>query len=899
MAFPITPLPLTVWHAPGADPVDLSTWNWSEITSDVRAGEGVQIAVGRSDEGAQVGATRTGLTIDNRTGNYSPRNPNGANYGLLAKGTPIIVAVTRVNDTFTRSGALGSDADSGLAWSTVGGTWATTGSAATSALGSANTFNQATIDGGGHDVDVTHTSSISAVATGAAWVDATIVRYIDDNNFYRLHTEFQVGGTIGCKIVRTLAGVSTDLVSITSTGVSYSAGTVIKTRVRAIGARLQIRAWLNSGSEPTTWTCEADDDALTGTQVGLYEWRVFGNTNAGSMTCTIGNFRSDVVRAITPVPEWPVRWDKSGNNVTAPIAGAGILRRLSQGQSALRSPMYRQLSLWSPAGFWPLEDGSDSTAASSAVARVAAATCTDVTFGATGPPGAAGAVTLNAAASKVVGLTPNAPTTATGYAAMFMFKQQSAAGADSTLALWSATGTVATWQLITAAGGSVKLFGYGADGATVVSSGAVVWGAADPTQWVAIQLETEVSGGTVNWALTWNSVTSPSFVSTFGSYAGTAGRLLGVTLTGTAGCSYSMSWLGENTLPFVTSTFAQVESGFAGELAGDRLVRLCAEEGIPLTVIGDTADTAAMGVQTPAALLDLLRECEVADQGVLHERGAGLGYLTHAQKYAISATSATMGLDFASGHIAEPPEPTDDDQRLRNRIRLRRPGGVGEVTAQDDDSIAASGVYADDLTANLATDDALVDHASWRLHLGTYDELRWPRIVLNLARSTSLITSWLKVQIGSRITIANPPDEVAGGVDLDLIVEGWTETLSSYRWDVELVCSPAKPWNVGAADDGTIRWDSASTTLKADATSGATSVTFRTANINDLWSTTHTPYDVTILGQVNTVTAMGAASLVSGAYDQAATLTRGVNGVTKALTAGAEIHIATPGRWAL
>jgi hypothetical protein len=78
----------------------------------------------------------------------------------------------------------------------------------------------------------------------------------------------------------------------------------------------------------------------------------------------------------------------------------------------------------------------------------------------------------------------------------------------------------------------------------------------------------------------------------------------------------------------------------------------------------------------------------------------------------------------------------------------------------------------------------------------------------------------------------------------------------------------------------------------------ATAVTFTTGNSDETWSTT-TPYDVMIAGQRNTVTAMGAAALVGGSYDQAATLTRGVNGVTKALAAGEPIHVANPMRYAL
>lgn len=887
MAFPTTPLPIVVGIAPGANPVDMSGWNFTDISDDIRASGGVQIQVGRQDESDEVDATQVRAVVDNRSGNYSRVNPNGTWFGQLAKGTPLQVAATRINDTFTRSGALGTDPDSGLTWAVAGSTWATNGSAATSTLAAANATNQATVDAGGHDVDVTHTSSISAVTTGAAWVDATIVRYVDGNNFYRLHTEFTTSGVIFCKIARVLNGVSADLTANISTGVSYSAGTVIKTHVRAIGARLQVRAWLNSGSEPTTWTAEVDDAQVTGTQVGLYQWRVAGNTNVGSMVCTIDNFHSDAIRAITPVPEWPVRWDQSGHDVTAPITGAGITRRLSQGQSALRSPMYRQLPLWSPAALWPLEDGSSATTAASVIARVPPAICSDVTFGADGPPGAASAIQLNSASSTIKGTVTTGPSS-TGYAGMFMFKLSALPGLDSTLALFSATGTVTQWQIVSASGGSVKLNGYDSSGSAVVTAGPIAWGTTDPTQWSAIRLMTTVSGGTVTWDLAWIQVNEPIISSASGTYAGTAPKLTGWTATGAASTSYSMCFIGPNSLPFTSGTFYNVMNGFAGELAGDRLTRLCDEENIPLALIGSTSSTAAMGAQTPSTLLDLLRECEAADQGVLHERGAGIGYLTRVSRHN---PTTIMALDFNSGHIAAPPEPTDDDQRLRNQVRLTRTGG-SSVTAQDDTSITANGTYLDELTVNLATDGLLTNHAYWRLHLGTLDDLRWPRIMLNLARNPSLIPTWCRMRIGSRITVANPPSAVAGA-SLDLIVEGWTETLTDYGWDVELACSPAAPWRVAVFDSATSLATSLSTTLGASATTTATSVTFSTVNPKDVWSTTNEPYDVLISGERITVTSMAAAT-GSGPYTQTATVTRSVNGIVKAHASGEAVALAVP-----
>ena len=897
MVFPATRLPIVAALALGADPVDPTTWAFTEVSNDIRSDGGIEITVGRQDETSDVGATGVTAKLDNRAGDYCRVNPLGAHYGLLTRGTPLETRATRINDTFTRSGALGTDADSGLAWTVLGATWATTGTAATSALTSANTFNQATVAAGGHDVDVTHVSSISAVTTGAAWVDATIVRRVDDSNYYRLHTEFTTSGVIFCKIARVVNGSVVDLTANTTTGVSYSAGTVIKTHVRAVGSRLQIRAWLNSGTEPTTWTVEVDDTTLEGgTSVGLYEWRVVGNTNAGTLTCTIDDFRSDVIRATVPVPEWPVRWDQSGNDATTPIVGAGILRRLSQGQPALRSPIYRQLSGLGTftQGYWPLEDGADATHATNAVAGGPAAVIVDGTFGATtGPPGAASALTLNTAeVSRVKGVTSSWTTDEDGYAVMFYATMPNAVsgGIGKRLMEVTALGTIRRWT-VDINDLSLTVTAYLADETVSFTAGPTLY-SMSVTQPFAIQLETIQDGGNVDWSLLTHQVGSTTFYTMNGTYAGTVDRATsGTAWAPVDGTVISHLWIGDDQLPFVDATFQLVSSGYAGETAGDRLERLATESGVPLAVIGDTADTTPMGAQTPATLLDAMRQCEAADHGVLYERGAGMGYLTRVARYN---GDPVMELDFASGHIAAPPEPTDDDQRLLNLIRLRRTGG-GEVTAEDADSIAVNGAYVDEPEVNLETDSQLPSHAYWRLHLGTLDGLRWPSIQLNLARNPSLIDDWCKVRIGSRITIANPPSQV-GTDDLDLIVEGWTERLTDYGWDVTITCSPANAWKVGVYD--TARRDSSSTTMASDAAAGVTSLSLTTAVLADVWSTTAEPYDLVISGEVVTVTSMGAAS-GTGPYTQTATVTRAVNGIAKLLPADAPVHLAQPARYAL
>jgi hypothetical protein len=130
-------------------------------------------------------------------------------------------------------------------------------------------------------------------------------------------------------------------------------------------------------------------------------------------------------------------------------------------------------------------------------------------------------------------------------------------------------------------------------------------------------------------------------------------------------------------------------------------------------------------------------------------------------------------------------------------------------------------------------------------------------------------------------------------------VLGYQEVIGSHSRTITFNCAPDQQFAGGEYDDGIVRYDSSSTTVKTAVTLTGTSITFRTTNILDLWSTTGTPYDVVIAGQRSRVTNMGAASLVSGAYEQTATVVRGIDGIRKTIAAEEPIHVATPGRYSL
>jgi hypothetical protein len=897
------PLPVSVHIAPGANPAAASTFQFTEITTDVLHGSAVQIKAGRSDETSDVGTGSHQLALNNQSGNYSRRNPLGSMYGQLRSGTPIQTRVKLIDDLFARTVAsgLGTEPVSGQAW-TAGSPWSANGSNGACSLPSSNTASLATLGSVlGDDVEIFKVTSLSAVPTGGAWVDATAVRVGDISNFMRVHTEFTPAGVIAVKISRVDKGTVTDLLSATTTSVAFSAGTKIATRVQAVGPTIRIKVWLASGSEPAAWSGSVDTTFTTvrGNAVGLYEWRLA--TNASSLTASIYEYRCDVIRATTPVPQWSPRWDQTSRNATTPVVGAGILRRLGQGASTVRSPMYLNIGSYTNlVGYWPIEDGSDSTALTNTVKAGRPGQTTDMQLGVDGPAGSTSAATFTdaAATSQMSGVFLPASTSA-GWQFSWTCKLSALPSALTQMIIWW-TSNGDRWA-INLNTGVYNLHVIDKDGSLLLDSNISNVGSGDPNQWIAFRVKATVSGGTVSAEFAWYAQGAGTVWGATGTYSGsTVGALKLWAATGNASmqggsmCQVFGVTTGNDDL----QSYAALRAfdGYVGELAGDRVLRLAAQESVPVILMGDSSLTAPMGAQSPGTFLDLIRECEDAEQGLVIERGAGLGFITY--RFRVNVPVA-MALDFNARHIADPPEPTDDDLNLINVVNLTRKGG-SEVTAEDASSIALSGAYSTDLTVNLQTDDQLFDQAGWRLHMGTIDELRWPVISLQLHRNPSLIPTWCGLRIGSRITIANPPSAVAGA-QLDLILEGYTETITNVTWDVDLNCSPASAWDVGVW--GTTRYDPLTTTTNGTlpvGTVGQTGVSLAITTVlpDEVWSTTAVPYTWTVAGEQMTVTAMTAAS-GTGPFTQNATVTRGVNSLVKAHVASEQIQLADSRVYAL
>lgn len=912
MVFPQTRLPAKVQIAPGGSPAQaMAAWPlFVDITNDVRVADGIVITDGRSNESNKIDPGTLSMTLDNRSGNYVPRNPLGTYYGRLRRNTPIKVSVTAGVDTFSRTVAAGGWGvnDSGLSYALggVASNWSVAGGVGLYASPAAGDATTARMTGAeAYDVEGQVVASVPVTATGGALVVAALARYETGGaNYYIFHMEFMPGGTMQLKISRNKASSFGALATL-STGIgSYTPGQSWTLAYAAVGGNLMVKAWPTASAEPAAWQLSTFDSYVSpGRTSGLFFWRVAGNTNVGSVSYSIDSMTIDSVEAVDYVSEWPVRWDQSGRDSTAPLRASGILRRLLQGSTPLRSPLYRQLSSQQVAGYWPFEDdsppnGTSPTAAASAVQVAPGASVTGVTFAADATlPGSLQNAKLASASARVTAKTPRRLTGVTGFSAMIMLKFPAALTGDSELITIATTGLVQKWVVRVNATG-ITLTGYDSGGTLVVSPAGTLY-SMDPTKWWALQLEADVVGANTEWSLLWHEVGKTDYWSQNGSHASTVVSVpASMSLAAnsfTNGVFFSHIYLGSNALPFVTDSFSLVSNGYIGEMAAARIARLCTEEGVPVVVEEGTSQ--ACGQQRIDALLPLLRAAEDADLGVLYETGGGLGYRPGSARYS---RPVTLALDRNAGHLAAPPEPTDDDQYVRNDWTLSRDGGAQGVRYVDAAHVTAYGKYDDSATINIDSDDPLLDHAAFRVYLGTRDLLRWSSISLNLARNPSLIPAWRSsLPWGTRLTVANEPAQVMGNAP-DVIVEGRTQLLNFYEWSVDLNCSPAQPWDIPPLDDSAMRMDTESATLAAGATTTATSLSVATGTssttgqADKLWVTTAAnpaefPFDIGVSGERMTVTA-----IVGATSPQTFTVVRSVNGVVKAQLSGADVRLWQP-----
>jgi hypothetical protein len=317
-------------------------------------------------------------------------------------------------------------------------------------------------------------------------------------------------------------------------------------------------------------------------------------------------------------------------------------------------------------------------------------------------------------------------------------------------------------------------------------------------------------------------------------------------------------------------------NAWRGEIVGERLLRITQENGLAYVQIDPSPPyyptiTDTMGPQIVGTVLDLYRDCETVDGGILWDGGggpatstdptaigAGLSYTT--KRYRESRTPA-LTLDAALGEVGLPFTPAHDDAYRCNRATVSRYLGASAVF-EDVTGALGSGIlgrYDDSRQVNCRDDSALAQYAGWMVGQGTVEGYRYPRLTLNLVANPQFLDEWLAIIPGDRVDVVNlwTIHPAAPVETLRLSIEGYEQTITPHTWDVIMNTSLQRRWSVASVAAETTggpndpraeyvaRVDTNGTALAAIASAGQTVLTV-TVTAGPFWTQRADDYPLTL-----------------------------------------------------
>ncbi len=525
------------------------------------------------------------------------------------------------------------------------------------------------------------------------------------------------------------------------------------------------------------------------------------------------------IRFVGEITSWPSRWDLSEKDIWVPVTASGILRRLSQGSKPLQSSLYRTMIGAAtgdvvPTEYWSLEDGPDATQFASAVGGlpgkgVAGFSAADVPIpaGHSGIPGSSTSVALALGAKVVMPVRPYADTGQ--WILQGAFISDDLDDGEPAMGVVLANGTRIIASVIDAGievqNLSVEI--HAADDSVIfagdndVSNGGIV---GDPMSIVIASIDTGPGdtflvrvldgAGTVRAEVT---TTNVGYGAVTQVEATTGGGVIGQPFVGASHVGLFTDAAFDVDVDTIEG--ARATSGWNKEPAGERFAHLCEQAQIPYQVIGDADASALMGPERTVSRLQSMRDAEATDQGFLFETRSelGLAFRTNASRY----NQVPLQLDYGS-HIGHPFDPEPDDRGVANDREVKRREGSsarrelasGPLSIQDPPD--GVGRYDDSITVDVYSDDQVEHMAAWRLHIGTWDAERYPRVKVDLAYpgNSGIVADIAGLDSGDLITIDNLPAWLPPET-CELLVEGYTEHIGFFTWDFTFNCSPAGAYN--------------------------------------------------------------------------------------------------------
>lgn len=528
-----------------------------------------------------------------------------------------------------------------------------------------------------------------------------------------------------------------------------------------------------------------------------------------------------VVRFTGEVAEFPSRWDASGRDVWAPLVAAGIMRRLthaSQLDSTMRTvllSMYENYGVIS--GYWPIEDDPGSTQIASALPGGTPGVITggSPNFAAVDP--GVGSFPVATWGGAKANFTPDVSVSSTEFAcgAYCVFPESGLSGGEELFRV-EVDGSARSWRVLysPASGGGVFVQCISSDGTTELLASSSVTGVDGRATYVTI--DGNNTGANVDWVLGVDGIGFTSGTINTATVGEPLSASIGsgtIAIPAAADMAIGHLAMGNSDEVFFHAEFTGGFTAFAGESGTVRLQRMEDITGMSITIIPTVTDNGALGPQPDGTLLEIMRDIEKAQAyGILYDtiEEVGVSYISRTARY--NDRQPVLVLDYAGGDLSPPLEPTDDDQQLRNDVKVNRVGGSSARATLTGGALSVldypdgAGPYPFEDSYGINEDTRLPYLADWILALGTIDETRFPAVTVDLVANPALVGDAEDLRPGARLRIENLP-AYAGATDVDLQVIGWSEHLDAAARRITFVCTPGTIW--GVAGDGIFELDDA------------------------------------------------------------------------------------------
>jgi hypothetical protein len=673
--------------------------------------------------------------------------------------------------------------------------------------------------------------------------------------------------------------------------------------------------WADTCASPNTWTID-----VSGTGVLPF--------------IRVG---SDRLRFTGEVTSRPDDWDGTGTDRYCVMTAQGILSHYASNRAPLQSVERRYWTRQSGiVGYWPCEDASGATQVSSALDAGTPGLVNDVSFGSAseGFGGTTGAITLNQAAASTADFyaTTHSGTGAWGF--VFYFRMEQVPASDQVLVNIYPTGSnVVRWAFQVGLTG-YRWTAYSSSGAILANSATNFGAGANPQDgWVGMSMTFKQESGNIRYETSWHGVgTSSTYTHSAGgtTFAGTVGTVRRMYFVPTDAnfdnCEIAHVVMMNFEYEINSDEFEAISRGFAGETFGTRWRRLLAEEGIPYEWVGDLDDTEECGVQPADSLYSILGEGAKLDGGLICEARdrIGLRYITAKAL----GNRKRLELSYSSSHLTETPRPTPDRSVVNDFTASRDDGGSARYEATDnrrrnvrepdDPTSPGVGRFERSDSYNAYEDARMMDIASFRVFLGTWDERVIPTMVVSTHRTeissnTGLLSAIYSQDIGDPIAIVDttgascplPPNDARS------MSTGYVEQIRNMTHDINFNTVPNGPYQVPIIESENGEYipmldvDGNETTLDGALDTTSTTIDFKTLKTATapIWvDDTNYPddigggitFDVDINGERVTFTSITAPTSDATYNYQTATAVRSVNSVVKSHDDGTVIKLFRP-----